>query len=35
MNFCYAHSKIKDVEISIAKFEPKIRFTKNERIKND
>jgi len=31
----YYHSKIKDVEISIAKFEPKIRFTKNERIKND
>lgn len=31
----YYQSKIKDIEISITKFEPKIRFTKNERIKND
>jgi len=31
----YYQSKIKDIEISISKFEPKIRFTKNELIKND
>lgn len=31
----YYQSKIKDVEISITKFEPKIRFTKNKLVKND
>jgi predicted transcriptional regulator len=31
----YYQSKIKDIEISISKFEPKIRFTKNELVKND
>jgi len=31
----YYQSKIKDIEISITKFEPKIRFTKNKLIKND
>jgi len=31
----YYQSKIKDIEISITKFEPKIRFTKNKLLKND
>ena len=31
----YYQSKIKDIEISITKFEPKIRFTKNKLVKND
>lgn len=31
----YYQSKIKDVEISITKFEPKISFTKNKLVKND
>ena len=31
----YYQSKIKDVEISITKFEPKITFTKNKLVKND
>lgn len=31
----YYQSKIKDVEISITKFEPKIRFTKNKLVKDD
>ena len=31
----YYQSKIKDIEISITKFEPKIRFAKNKLIKND
>lgn len=31
----YYQSKIKDIEISIAKFEPKIMFTKNKLDKND
>jgi predicted transcriptional regulator len=30
----YYQSKIKDIEISITKFEPKIRFTKNKLMKN-
>jgi len=29
----YYQSKIKDVEISISKFEPKIRFSKNNLVK--
>lgn len=29
----YYQSKIKDIEISIAKLEPKIKFRKNENIK--
>ena len=29
----YYQSKIKNIEISITKFEPKIRFTKNELVK--
>ncbi len=31
----YYQSKIKDIEIIITKFEPKISFTKNKLIKND
>ena len=31
----YYQSKIKDIEISITKFEPKITFTKNKLEKND
>jgi len=31
----YYQSKIKDIEISITKFEPKIKFTKNKLMKND
>ena len=31
----YYQSKIKDIEISITKFEPKITFTKNKLVKND
>lgn len=31
----YYQSKIRDVEISITKFEPKITFTKNKLDKND
>ena len=31
----YYQSKIKDVNISISKFEPKISFNKNLRIKNE
>jgi predicted transcriptional regulator len=31
----YYQSKIKDIEISITKFEPKISFTKNKLVKND
>jgi len=31
----YYQSKVKDIEISITKFEPKIRFTKNKLVKND
>ena len=31
----YYQSKIKDIEISIAKFEPKIKFTKNKLFQND
>ena len=31
----FYQSKIKDVEISITKFEPKITFTKNKLEKND
>ena len=30
----YYQSRIKDIEISITKFEPKIRFTKNKLMKN-
>jgi predicted transcriptional regulator len=31
----YYQSKIKDIEISMTKFEPKISFRKNKLIKND
>jgi len=31
----YYQSKIKDIEISITKFEPKIRFRKNKLVKNE
>ena len=31
----FYQSKIKDIEISITKFEPKITFTKNKLEKND
>lgn len=31
----YYQSKIRDIEISITKFEPKIMFTKNKLVKND
>ena len=31
----FYQSKIKDIEISITKFEPKISFTKNKLMKND
>ena len=31
----YYQSKIKDIEISITRFEPKISFTKNKLVKND
>jgi len=31
----YYQSKIKDVKISITKFEPKISFTENKLVKND
>ena len=31
----YYQSKIKDIEVSITKFEPKITFTKNRLMKND
>lgn len=31
----YYQSKIKDIEISITKFEPKIRFRKNKLVNND
>jgi len=31
----YYQSKIKDIEISITKFDPIIRFTKNKLMKND
>ena len=31
----YYQSKIKDIQISITKFEPKIRFKKNKLVKND
>lgn len=31
----YYQSKIKDIEINITNFEPKIRFTKNELVQND
>ena len=31
----YYQSKIKDIEISMTKFEPKISFLKNKLIKND
>jgi len=31
----YYQSKIKDIEISISQFEPKITFTKNKLMKND
>ena len=31
----YYQSKVKDVKISITKFEPKIRFTKNKLEEND
>jgi len=31
----YYQSKIKDIEISITKFEPKIRFKKNKFVEND
>lgn len=31
----YYQSKIKDVEISLTKFEPKITFTKNKLVKKD
>lgn len=31
----YYQSKIRDIEISITKFEPKITFVKNKLVKND
>ncbi len=31
----YYQSKIKDIEVIITKFEPKIMFTKNRLVKND